>query len=99
MSIASLPPLPSQVGKHSDALRMALKLGSRELAEQAFAATAGDTFHQKQVRGRRLALNHFLVAANHALLLAACLPRLHGCSKVPPLSAPPPSAPTPAPPA
>ena len=26
-----------------------LKLGSRELAEQAFASTAGDTFHQKQV--------------------------------------------------
>ncbi|KAL4435475.1 hypothetical protein ABPG77_006237 [Micractinium sp. CCAP 211/92] len=51
----------SKVGKHSDALRMALKLGSRELAEQAFAATAGDTFHQKQlayILGRHgLALN------------------------------------------
>ena len=30
-----------QVGKHSDALRMALKLGSREMAEGAFGACAG----------------------------------------------------------
>ena len=43
------PPPPRQVGKHSDALRMALKAGSRELAEAAFAACAGDPFHQKQV--------------------------------------------------
>lgn len=37
-----------QVGKHSDALRMALKLGSRELAEQAFANCA-EPFYKKQV--------------------------------------------------
>lgn len=40
-----------QVGKHSDALRMALKLGNRELAEQAFANCA-EPFYKKQVGGR-----------------------------------------------
>jgi 26S proteasome regulatory subunit N1 len=38
----------AQVGKHSDALRMALKLGSRELAEEAFAA-CGEPIHKKQL--------------------------------------------------
>jgi 26S proteasome regulatory subunit N1 len=38
----------SKAGKHSDALRMALKLGSRELAEQAFANCA-EPFYKKQL--------------------------------------------------
>ena len=42
-----------QVGKHSDALRMALKLGSRELAEQAFANCA-EPFYKKQVGGAEM---------------------------------------------
>lgn len=38
-----------QVGKHADALRMALKLGSKELAEAAFAGCS-EPFYKKQVR-------------------------------------------------
>ena len=38
----------SKVGRHSDALRMALKAGSRELAEEAFGACPG-AFHKKQL--------------------------------------------------
>ncbi|EFN53700.1 hypothetical protein CHLNCDRAFT_25435, partial [Chlorella variabilis] len=37
-----------QVGKHSDALRMALKLGSREMAEGAFGACA-EPLYKKQL--------------------------------------------------
>lgn len=41
-------PPQTQVGKHSDALRMALKLGSRELAAQALAA-APEPWQKKQL--------------------------------------------------